>query len=86
MDNIPNKERSLAEQFILYTNRNIFLTGRAGTGKTTLLHDILSKTNKKSIVVAPTGVAAINAGGMTIHSMFQLPTKSFYSLQRCYRS
>ena len=77
MDNIPNFERELAEQFILYTNRNIFLTGRAGTGKTTLLQDILKKTNKKVIVVAPTGVAAINAGGMTIHSMFQLPTKSF---------
>lgn len=77
MDKIPNIERDLAEQFILYTNRNIFLTGRAGTGKTTLLQDILSKTKKKSIVVAPTGVAAINAGGVTIHSMFQLPTKSF---------
>lgn len=77
MDNSPNIERELAEQFILYTNRNVFLTGRAGTGKTTLLQDILSKTKKKSVVVAPTGVAAINAGGMTIHSMFQLPTKSF---------
>ena len=77
MVNTPNIERELAEQFILYTNRNIFLTGRAGTGKTTLLHDILSKTKKKAVVVAPTGVAAINAGGMTIHSMFQLPTKSF---------
>lgn len=77
MDSTPNKERDLAEQFILHTNRNIFLTGRAGTGKTTLLQEILSKTNKRSIVVAPTGVAAINAGGMTIHSMFQLPTKSF---------
>jgi len=73
----PNKERDLAEQFILYTNKNIFLTGRAGTGKTTLLHDILKKTDKNTVVVAPTGVAAINAGGMTIHSMFQLPTKSF---------
>ncbi len=77
MDNNPNIERELAEQFILYTNRNVFLTGRAGTGKTTLLQDILSKTTKNSVVVAPTGVAAINAGGMTIHSMFQLPTKSF---------
>lgn len=77
MSNTPNIERELAEQFILYTNRSIFLTGRAGTGKTTLLQEILKKTNKKTIVVAPTGVAAINAGGMTIHSMFQLPTKSF---------
>ena len=72
-----NIERDLAEKFILYTDRNVFLTGKAGTGKTTLLHDILEKTNKKTAVVAPTGVAAINAGGMTIHSMFQLPTKSF---------
>lgn len=77
MSNTQNIERELAEQFILYTNQNVFLTGRAGTGKTTLLHDILTKTNKKTVVVAPTGVAAINAGGMTIHSMFQLPTKSF---------
>lgn len=72
-----NVERKLAESFILETNRNIFLTGRAGTGKTTLLHDILLKTSKNTVVVAPTGVAAINAGGMTIHSMFQLPIKSF---------
>ena len=77
MNDTTNIERELAEQFVLYTNKNIFLTGRAGTGKTTLLQEILSKTKKKSIVVAPTGVAAINAGGMTIHSMFQLPTKSF---------
>ena len=77
MDSIPNIEKELAEQFILFTNRNIFLTGRAGTGKTTLLQDILAKTKKKTVVVAPTGVAAINAGGMTIHSMFQFPTKSF---------
>ncbi len=72
-----NIERDLAEKFILYTDRNVFLTGKAGTGKTTLLQEILEKTSKKTAVVAPTGVAAINAGGMTIHSMFQLPTKSF---------
>ena len=76
-DNDINKERSLAEQFILYTDRSVFLTGKAGTGKTTLLQEILTKTKKNTAVVAPTGVAAINAGGMTIHSMFQLPTKSF---------
>ncbi len=74
---MENKERHLAEQFILYTDRNIFLTGKAGTGKTTLLHYIIEHINKKTAVVAPTGVAAINAGGMTIHSMFQLPTTSF---------
>jgi len=77
MNQEQNLERELAENFVLYTDRNVFLTGKAGTGKTTLLHDILHKTNKKTAVVAPTGVAAINAGGMTIHSMFQLPTKSF---------
>jgi len=77
MEPVQNRERDLAEQFILYTDRNVFLTGKAGTGKTTLLKDILAKTEKKTAVVAPTGVAAINAGGMTIHSMFQLPTKSF---------
>lgn len=77
MGEISNIERELAEQFVLHTNRNVFLTGRAGTGKTTLLQEILTKSKKKSVIVAPTGVAAINAGGMTIHSMFQLPTKSF---------
>lgn len=77
-----NKERDLAEQFILYTDRNIFLTGKAGTGKTTLLHDILRQTIKKTAVVAPTGVAAINAGGMTIHSMFQMPITNFIPKHR----
>ncbi len=74
---MTNKERDLAEQFILYTDRNIFLTGKAGTGKTTLLHDLLRQSNKKTAVIAPTGVAAINAGGMTIHSMFQFPISNF---------
>lgn len=74
---MANRERELAEAFILHTDRNVFLTGRAGTGKTTLLHDIVSKTKKKHIIVAPTGVAAINAGGMTIHSTFQLPPSNF---------
>ena len=77
MEQERNIERELAEKFILYTDRNVFLTGKAGTGKTTLLQEILDKTSKKAVVVAPTGVAAINAGGMTIHSMFQLPIKSF---------
>ena len=74
---MKNKELHYAEQFVQLTHRNIFLTGKAGTGKTTFLKDILKKTNKNAIVVAPTGVAAINANGVTIHSMFQLPTTSF---------
>lgn len=60
-----------------FTNRSIFLTGKAGTGKTTFLNDFVRKTRKKHIVVAPTGIAAINAGGVTIHSMFGLPLRTF---------
>ena len=59
------------------THRSIFLTGKAGTGKTTFLNDFVKKTKKKHIVVAPTGIAAINAGGVTIHSMFGLPLRPF---------
>lgn len=60
-----------------HTNRSIFLTGKAGTGKTTFLNQFVRKTQKKHIVVAPTGIAAINAGGVTIHSMFGLPLRPF---------
>lgn len=60
-----------------HTHRSIFLTGKAGTGKTTFLNDFVAKTRKKYIVVAPTGIAAINAGGVTIHSMFGLPLRTF---------
>ena len=59
------------------THRSIFLTGKAGTGKTTFLNEFVKKTKKKHIVVAPTGIAAINAGGVTIHSMFGLPLRPF---------
>lgn len=62
---------------IEFTNRSIFLTGKAGTGKTTFLNEFVAKTQKKHIVVAPTGIAAINAGGVTIHSMFGLPLRTF---------
>ncbi|WP_223708755.1 helix-turn-helix domain-containing protein [Niabella beijingensis] len=62
---------------IEFTQRSVFLTGKAGTGKTTFLNQFVSKTLKKHIVVAPTGIAAINAGGVTIHSMFGLPLTSF---------
>lgn len=70
-------EFELAEQFALYTHRHFFLTGKAGTGKTTLLKHIAQRTTKNFVVVAPTGVAAINAGGVTIHSMFGLPLTAF---------
>jgi len=70
---IPNVQIDLANDFIRYTGKNIFLTGKAGTGKTTFLHNLRKKTHKRMIVVAPTGVAAINAGGVTIHSFFQMP-------------
>lgn len=63
----------LAADFIQFTNRSVFLTGKAGTGKTTFLKYIKEYSNKTIAVVAPTGVAAINAGGVTIHSFFQLP-------------
>ncbi|EJL73881.1 helix-turn-helix domain-containing protein [Chryseobacterium populi] len=62
---------------IEHTNRSVFLTGKAGTGKTTFLNDFVKKTRKKHIVLAPTGIAAINAGGVTIHSMFGLPLRTF---------
>lgn len=64
---------ALADNFVRYTNKNIFLTGKAGTGKTTFLKNLKINSPKRMIVVAPTGVAAINAGGLTIHSFFQLP-------------
>lgn len=72
-----NWERDIAKDFILNTNRNIFLTGKAGTGKTTLLREVLKETDKNYIVAAPTGVAAINAGGVTLHSLFLFPLKSY---------
>ncbi|SEP92263.1 helix-turn-helix domain-containing protein [Flavobacterium urocaniciphilum] len=64
-------------QFINQTNRSVFLTGKAGTGKTTLLKEIIATSHKNTVVVAPTGIAALNAGGVTIHSMFQLPFSAF---------
>lgn len=66
-----------AHDFALQTNRSIFLTGKAGTGKTTFLHTLKTETKKQMAVVAPTGVAAINAGGTTMHSFFQLPFSPF---------
>ncbi|WP_346881419.1 helix-turn-helix domain-containing protein [uncultured Algibacter sp.] len=68
-----NKELELAWEFVNNTNRSIFLTGKAGTGKTTFLHRLKMNSLKRMVVVAPTGVAAINAKGVTIHSFFQMP-------------
>ncbi len=68
-----NSELRTAWDFVESTGRSIFLTGKAGTGKTTFLKTIMEHSRKRPIVVAPTGVAAINAGGVTIHSFFQLP-------------
>ncbi|RZK40865.1 MAG: helicase [Pedobacter sp.] len=67
----------LAAKFINLTSRHIFLTGKAGTGKTTFLRNLISLTHKKTAIVAPTGIAAINASGVTIHSLFQLPFGTF---------
>lgn len=67
----------LAAKFINLTSRHIFLTGKAGTGKTTFLRNLVSLTHKKTVIVAPTGIAAINAAGVTIHSLFQLPFGTF---------
>jgi hypothetical protein len=76
MDSI-SAEANYVLRFINQTNTSIFLTGKAGTGKTTLLKEIIETTHKKTVVVAPTGIAALNAGGVTIHSMFQLPFGGF---------
>ncbi len=73
MINPDNHELQLAQHFIHYTGMNLFLTGKAGTGKTTFLRNLKKHSPKRMVVLAPTGVAAINAGGSTIHSFFQLP-------------
>lgn len=68
-----NPELELAFNFINKTDRNLFITGKAGTGKTTFLHKIKNESLKRMVIVAPTGVAAINAKGVTVHSFFQMP-------------
>ena len=70
---VCNREMNLAWQFVTNTNVSVFLTGKAGTGKTTFLRTLRERTPKRMVVLAPTGVAAINAQGQTIHSFFQLP-------------
>lgn len=74
---LQNEELQNALQIIQYTHRSLFLTGKAGTGKSTFLRYIAANTKKKHVVLAPTGIAAINAGGSTLHSFFKLP---FYPL------
>ncbi|MCQ2282634.1 MAG: AAA family ATPase [Bacteroidales bacterium] len=68
-----NPQIELAEKYVMETGVSVFLTGKAGTGKTTLLHHIVANCNKRHVVLAPTGVAAVNCSGVTIHSFFQLP-------------
>ncbi len=70
---LENKEWQDALQIINYTRRSLFLTGKAGTGKSTFLRYISKNTKKKHVILAPTGIAAINAGGSTLHSFFKLP-------------
>lgn len=79
---MENHQLLIAEQFINHTGRNVFLTGKAGTGKTTFLKHIISTTHKRAIVAAPTGIAALNAGGVTLHSQFQLPFGGFIPQHR----
>lgn len=76
-DYSSNPELELAYQFVVQTGTHVFLTGKAGTGKTTFLKRLRAEAPKRMVVVAPTGVAAINAGGVTIHSFFQLPLSPY---------
>jgi len=80
---MPDLEEStvpaeIAAKFVNYTSKHVFLTGKAGTGKTTFLHKLIKLTHKKALIAAPTGIAAINAAGVTIHSLFQLPFGAFF--------
>lgn len=70
---LENKEWQDALQIVNYTRRSLFLTGKAGTGKSTFLRHVSKNTKKKCVILAPTGIAAINAGGATLHSFFKLP-------------
>lgn len=70
---MSEEAKYIASKFINNTNQHIFLTGKAGTGKTTFLREIVKQTHKKTVIAAPTGIAAINAQGATLHSLFQLP-------------
>lgn len=82
LNDTTNTAFQLASDFVNYTHLSLFLTGKAGTGKTTFLKHIKENEVKNTVVVAPTGVAAINAGGTTIHSFFQLPFTPFIPVSR----
>nr|HAD51376.1 helicase [Algoriphagus sp.] len=77
MNQESNEKLELAAKFVNSTAAPIFLTGKAGTGKTTFLRELAVKTHKNYVVVAPTGIAALQAKGVTIHSQFLLPLGSF---------
>jgi len=77
MENLTTDRLELAARFVNATAAPIFLTGKAGTGKTTFLRDLGRLTHKNFVIVAPTGIAALNAKGVTIHSQFLLPFGSF---------
>lgn len=81
----PTDAYRLAELFSNHTNRCIFITGKAGTGKTTFLKKLREQSKKNMVVVAPTGVAAVNAGGVTIHSFFQLPIRTLVPTPQSHR-
>ena len=72
---LANPEFLQAWNLVRHTNKSIFLTGKAGTGKSTFLRYICERTKKKFVVLAPTGIAAVNVGGVTIHSFFQMPLR-----------
>ncbi len=77
MTTTSNNPTKIASRFINSTNRHVFLTGKAGTGKTTFLKKVAETSHKKLVIAAPTGIAALNAGGVTLHSLLQLPFGSF---------
>ncbi|MFN3876557.1 MAG: AAA family ATPase, partial [Flavobacteriales bacterium] len=79
---IETEMAALAARFVNSTARHVFLTGKAGTGKTTFLHRLAAHTHKRHLIVAPTGIAALNAGGVTIHSQFLLPFGAFVPERR----
>jgi len=79
---IETEMAALAAGFVNSTDRHVFLTGKAGTGKTTLLRRVVAGTHKRCVIVAPTGIAALNAGGVTIHSQFLLPFGTFVPERR----